>query len=80
MPHLRATATRRAAEGSLMAKRRVGTHAYHADPNGVPDHNGDIGCAECFLPKRNTIHDLPATTQEARDRDAAILGEQNEEQ
>jgi hypothetical protein len=61
-----------------MSKRRVATHAYVADPNGVPDHNDDIGCGECYLPRRNTIHQLPETTQAARDRDAAVLGEKED--
>lgn len=62
-----------------MAKRRVQTHPYRADPNGAPDHRGDTTCAECYLPRSNRIHDLPETTQAARDRDASILGEKRDD-
>lgn len=61
-----------------MTKRRVHTHPFLTDPVAAVDWRGRPTCAECYLPKSNSIHELPETTQEARERDASILGEKEE--
>jgi hypothetical protein len=54
------------------------THPYRGDAEDRLLRPGDLPCADCGLPRRNTVHTLPETTQAARDRDAAIMGEKEE--
>jgi hypothetical protein len=61
-----------------MTKRRVHTHVYQAEHGAAPNHRGEVSCAVCHLPETNTIHQLPETTQAARDRDLAVLGEKED--
>jgi hypothetical protein len=59
-------------------KRRVPTHPFVADPDTPPDHNARRFCSTCYLREDHEIHDLPETTQAARERDAAVLGEKRD--
>lgn len=63
-----------------MANRRVRTHHYQEDPVTAVNHRNEKTCAVCYLPRRNSIHQVPETTQEARDRDAAVLGEKEDDE
>lgn len=59
-------------------QRRRARHVYTADPQVPADHRGEVPCV-CGAAKRSDLHDLPETTPEARDRDASILGEKEED-
>lgn len=61
-----------------MAKRRYRVHAFRHNTDLGTDHNGKRFCADCPLVEDHPVHDLPETTQAARDRDASILGEKEE--
>lgn len=62
----------------MAKKTRVPTHPFRHNPELGADHNGQRYCADCPLGERHPAHQLPETTQEARDRDASILGEKEE--
>lgn len=49
-------------------------HLFVPDASAA-DWAGRPGCRDCPLPKEHDIHNVPETTQAARERDAAILGE-----
>lgn len=52
-------------------------HVYTA-ADVPPDHRGEVPC-RCGAPRKNDLHNLPETSPEARDRDASILGEKEED-
>jgi hypothetical protein len=55
-------------------------HVYIPDPDPVAVLvESRRPCASCGMPKQNRVHQLPETTPEARDRDASILGEKEED-
>jgi hypothetical protein len=57
----------------------VGRHVFAPEPD-VTDWQGKPGCLHCPLPEGHDIHHLPETSPEARDRDASILGEREEDE
>jgi hypothetical protein len=58
-----------------MVKRRVRVHVFVPNSDLGTDHKGQRFCAHCPLPEGHSSHTMPETSQAARDRDAAVLGE-----
>ena len=58
-------------------KTNIRTHAFISD--GIADHRGRPYCCICGLIEVHPCHELPKQPAEADERDAAVLGESNEE-
>ena len=60
-----------------MSRHRRASHHYQVDPITMPLITSQQRCT-CGMPKANSVHRVPETTPEARERDAAVLGEKEE--
>jgi hypothetical protein len=64
-----------------MAKRSMRAHLFRYNADLPADHKGQRYCADCPLGEHHDIHQpLPETTQAARDRDSAVLGEKADDE
>lgn len=57
-------------------KLKLPVHPHQ--PDGLPNHRGDQGCAHCPMPARHPVHDVPPLPARAAVVDARRIGEQTE--
>ncbi len=62
-----------------MARRTTATLRRPSPHPWRPDPDDPIVCRYCRCPERNTLHQLPTTTAEARAYDARVLDEHQED-
>lgn len=55
-------------------------HVFYPDPQLRRDWWGQSYCSTCGLPKRNPVHEVDGTPDEAVEQDARRLGEHSSEE